>query len=196
MDRFPYAEINAPPSYADRSPKIWRPVVPFSIRGLSGRFDTEGLVDTGGVETILPMAIWDLVEPAHREGEAGELAAANGTTIPVKYGTVNLGIKLGRARHWWSALVGFTEARNESVLGDAGFDSLFRGLLPSTRQIPDGPSGQAAAEGLHAREVGHSVRSRVHRGSALSSTSLATVLIFLPRLNASIRSRNRTSSVR
>jgi hypothetical protein len=100
-------------------------MVPFSVRGLTGRIDAKALVDTGGIETLLPMAIWDEIEPAHRQGEIGKLEAANGTIIPVKYGTVDLGIKLGRTRYWWSALVGFTEARNESLLGDAGFMRYF-----------------------------------------------------------------------
>jgi predicted aspartyl protease len=125
MDRFPYVEIKVSPSYGDRSSIVWSPMVPFSIRGLSGRFDTAGLVDTGAVETVLPMSIWSDVEPAHRVGEESELLAANGSAIPVKYGTVDLGIKLGRTRYWWSALVGFTETRGESVLGDAAFMRYF-----------------------------------------------------------------------
>lgn len=121
MDRFAYTEIRSHPTYGDRSRSIWRPMVPISVRGLTGRIDVKALVDTGAIETLLPMSIWNEVEPAHREGEVGELAAANGTVILVKYGTVDLGIKLGKTHYWWSALVGFTEARNESVLGDAGF---------------------------------------------------------------------------
>ena len=50
MDRFPYLEIVADPSYADRSNRIWRPLVPYSVRGLSGRFDGKALVDTGANE--------------------------------------------------------------------------------------------------------------------------------------------------
>ena len=125
MDRFPYTEVRTTPSYADPESIVWRPIIPFSVRGLAGRLDTDGLVDTGGMETILPMSFWDAVEPAHRRGEFGELTAANGSAIPVKYGTVDLGIRLGRTSHWWSALVGFTESRDEPVLGDAGFMRYF-----------------------------------------------------------------------
>jgi hypothetical protein len=125
MDRFSYARYRANPSYADRSAFIWRPMVSFSVRGLEGRFDTKGLADTGAVETLLPMAIWGEVGPAHVPGEVGELTAANGAAFPVTYATVDLGIKLGRHRYWWSALVGFTDARDEAVLGDAGFMRYF-----------------------------------------------------------------------
>jgi hypothetical protein len=125
MDRFPYQDIEASPSYGDMSSVIWRPMVPFSIRGLSGREKTDGLVDTGACETLLPMEFWGLVEPAHREGEECDLVAANGTKIRVKYGTVDLGIRLGPKRHWWRAKVGFTKDRNESVLGDAAFMRYF-----------------------------------------------------------------------
>jgi hypothetical protein len=125
MERFSYEEIEARPSYADKRTSIWRPVIPFSVRGLSGRFDGKALVDTGASESLFPMDIWDEVEPAHVVGETGALEAANGTRIEVIYGTVDLGIKLGRKRFWWSAVVGFTKDRKEAVLGDAGFMRYF-----------------------------------------------------------------------
>jgi hypothetical protein len=125
MDRHPYERVRVSPSHADPVDHVWRPVVNLVIWGLSDRFDTKGLLDTGATETLLPMGLWDELEPAHVEGERGILAAANGTEIPVRYGTVDLGIVQGRRRHRWHAKVGFTSSRRDVVLGDAGFFRFF-----------------------------------------------------------------------
>ena len=121
MDAFRYQSLAAPPSYADPIPLIWRPVLPVAIFGLEGRFDTVALVDTGAIESIIPMSFWRFIDPAHRVGETATLQAANGTEFEVRYATVDLAIRLGHQVHRWSTLVGFAASRNEMVLGDAGF---------------------------------------------------------------------------
>lgn len=125
MERFSYIPQEMRPSYADRDGKVWRPMMPFDVEGLAGRFPLVGLVDSGATETLLPMDVRDHIDPAHREGEVGTLEGADGSEFGVWYGTVNLIVKLGRQRYRWGAVVGFTDAREEAVLGDAGFMRYF-----------------------------------------------------------------------
>jgi hypothetical protein len=125
--RFRYKPSVAEPSPADPDPLIWRPVMPIKIWGLGKRRTVEALVDTGAIETLLPMKIWKLVDPITRpdEEEDFELEAANGSKISVRYATVDLGFWIGRHRLRWGAKVAFTPDRDEAVLGDAGFFRYF-----------------------------------------------------------------------
>ena len=83
------------------------------------------LVDTGASETVIPLEFREQIEPAFRPGEVGELAAANGAVFPVRYGTIDLEIRPDKKQIRWSAKVAFTAARDEMVLGDAGFFRYF-----------------------------------------------------------------------
>lgn len=121
MDTIPYQKNACAPSFADPSPFVWRPMLPAYVFGFGRRLAAVALVDTGAVETVIPMTFWEPVKPAHREGEIGELSGADGSIFEVKYGTVDLAIRLGNDIHRWSAKVAFSEARDEMVLGDAGF---------------------------------------------------------------------------
>ena len=49
-----------------------RPVVPITLWGVGKRLNVEALVDTGASEIVLPMRIWDLVDPVFRPDETGE----------------------------------------------------------------------------------------------------------------------------
>jgi hypothetical protein len=120
MDAISYQKIACVPSFADPNPYVWRPMLPVYVYGFDHRLPAT-LVDTGATETVLPMAFWGRVSPAHREGEVGELSGADGSTFEVRYGTVDLAIRLGNDIHRWSAKVAFSDARDEMVLGDAGF---------------------------------------------------------------------------
>lgn len=121
METFPYQIYASDPTYGDTSEFYWRPMLLVTIFGISGRLDTIGLVDTGAVETVIPKDYWEEVEPAFRDGEEGELEAANGSSFSIKYGTVDLAIRLGDTVHRWSVKVGFSDERDELVLGDLGF---------------------------------------------------------------------------
>ncbi len=121
METFPYQWYGSNPTFGDPSEFYFRPMLLVTIFGISGRFDTIGLVDTGAVETVIPMDYWDEVEPVFRPGEEGELDSANGTPIFTKYGTVDIATQLGDIIYRWSVKVGFSNERDELVLGDLGF---------------------------------------------------------------------------
>src|SRR3954451_22112144 len=96
MDRFAYERIQTQATYADPVPFVYRPVVPLTIHGWTKDFSTKRILDTGSAETILPLWVWKhgLVDPLFRDDEIGELQAANRTTFLVRYGTVDLSIRL------------------------------------------------------------------------------------------------------
>lgn len=121
MESFSYQSLRAPPSYADRATEVWRPMMKVAIFCVTKSIATTALVDTGASETLILGAYWHEIDPAFREGETAKIEAANGTDIIVKYTTVDMAIKLKGKTHRWSTLVGFTEDREEMILGDAGF---------------------------------------------------------------------------
>ena len=121
MDAIPYQGIVCAPSFADPSPYVWRPMMPAYLFGHGRRLPALALVDTGAAETVIPMAFWEWIEPAHRRDEVGELSGADGSIFEVKYATVDPAVRLGNDIHRWSAKVAFSDARDEMVLGDAGF---------------------------------------------------------------------------
>ena len=121
METFPYQLYESEPTIADASKFYWRPMLPVRIFGLSASMDTIALVDTGAAETLIPLDYWDRVEPASRPGEEGTLLAANGTEILLKYGSIDLAIQIGNEVYRWGVKVGFSDGRDEMVLGDWGF---------------------------------------------------------------------------
>lgn len=125
MGLIKYQRINVDPSYADLAPFVMRPILPVALYGLRGRIEINALVDTGATETVVPMDVWNQIDPLFRPAEVGELTTANGGVFPVKYGTVDLEIRPDKKQIRWSAKVAFTEAREEMVLGDAGFFRYF-----------------------------------------------------------------------
>lgn len=122
-ERFPYRELVAPPTFADPEPRIFRPVIPITIFGRTRSFPTTGMIDTGCVETILPLSLFTggLVDPDFSANETGVIEALGGERITLLYGVVDLAIRLKHKTHRWRAIVGFTEARQDVILGDAGF---------------------------------------------------------------------------
>ena len=122
MDAIPYQPIAVPPSYADLSRTVWRPVLPVILFGPEARAETVALVDTGALETIIPLEYWEVLNPAHVIDEVSDdLEAANGTPIVVRYATIDMAVRLGKEVHRWHAKIGFSASRHEMVLGDAGF---------------------------------------------------------------------------
>ena len=97
MDAIPYQKqkIVCTPSFADPSPHVWRPMMPVYVFGFGRRLPTVALVDTGAVETVIPTDFWEPVDPAYRQGEVGELSGADASIFEVKYGTVDLAVRLG-----------------------------------------------------------------------------------------------------
>ncbi|MDR3632958.1 MAG: hypothetical protein P4L84_03925 [Isosphaeraceae bacterium] len=104
---------------------MWRPVVPLMVFGLSNRVTLTGILDTGSAETLLPVFLVEKIQPAFVAGESSLLQGPDGTLFPVKYGTVDLGIRLKRKTHRWYAKVGFQEGREEALLGHTGFLQFF-----------------------------------------------------------------------
>jgi len=121
METFPYQIYDDDPTFGDDSAFYRRPMLLVTIFGHSNRLDTIGLVDTGAVETVIPMDYRDEVEPHFHDGQEGHLEAANGSLIFVKYGTVDLATRIGDEVYRWSVKVGFSNERDELVLGDLGF---------------------------------------------------------------------------
>ena len=66
MARFKYVEYLVPPSPADPTPRVYRPIIPITFRGPGGEVRSEGLVDTGASVTLLPLAIWGQDYPGIR----------------------------------------------------------------------------------------------------------------------------------
>jgi len=125
MSLIRYQRTDVPPSFADPLPFVMRPILPVALYGLKGRIEVNALVDTGASETVIPLEFWEQIDPLFREGEVGDLTAANGAVFPVKYGTVDLEIRPDKKQIRWNAKVAFTAARDEMVLGDAGFFRYF-----------------------------------------------------------------------
>lgn len=121
METFPDQMDASDPTFGDPSPFDWRPMLLVTIFGHTNRLDTIGLVDTGAVETVIPLDYRDEVEPLFRDGEEIALEAANGSTISMRYGTVDLATRVDGEVYRWSAKVGFSNDRDELVLGDLGF---------------------------------------------------------------------------
>jgi len=120
--RFAYSEYDAPPSPADMSETVWRPMMKVRVAG-SARAATAslwGLLDTGAVECVLPRDMAEAIAPLWVTGDwflTGHGEAAD----RVEYGLVRLSITLGPEHIRWPAIVAFSKKRKDAIWGHAGF---------------------------------------------------------------------------
>lgn len=130
--RFPYLKYEraATSGGLGRSP-VYRPVIPFRVRGTTGDLSLFGLVDTGSDTTLLPLFVAERIG-VNPEPETGRYQAVGGQVVTVSYGVVELQIEDETGSLAWSARVAFLDNRTTALLGQSGFlerfDATFRGV--------------------------------------------------------------------
>ena len=110
--RFPYQATSPPGASAppSRAMVVWRPLVPIRAFGPTGRSRTFGLalLDTGSVDTILPLAAARSLAAPLRN--TGQIVRWRGVAYPVEFGDLELELADGTSTYRWMATVGFSPA--------------------------------------------------------------------------------------
>src|SRR5262245_2364372 len=136
MLRFPYLSeplSNPPPSLAAVATARWRPLVPVSVIGPSGkrRHFPRALLDPGADDTVFPIAVATLLAVTLRV-DTGHGLRWRGQAYPRRFGDVSFELSDGQQIWRWPAVIGFAAAPvRYPILGLAGclqyFDARFRG---------------------------------------------------------------------
>ena len=101
------------------------PIIPFRVISDQGDAVLYGLLDTGADETLLPMAIAEVLGVNLDPRNRGTVLSASGE-MSVVYGDISLEIGRGRARYRWHTTVGFlSQPLEEALLGHRGFLQYF-----------------------------------------------------------------------
>ena len=144
--RKPYMPAVAPRPILSRGGSLfhYRPVISVRLTGPSGDRASDGLLDTGSDETILPEHLANSIG-VDLTGAAERQVDLVGRPAPVRcrYSSVQLQITDGlRETYEWTALVAFAATRlRHSLLGQSGFleffDVEFRGADREVVLIPN-----------------------------------------------------------
>lgn len=137
MLRFPYQDEPlsgpAPPSLPPSAAVRWRPLVPVTIIGPTGkrRVFPRAVLDPGADDTIFPLAVAGLIGAALRP-DGGHSLRWRGQGYSLQFGDVELELSDGTQIQRWSAVVGFSPAPlRYAILGLCGclqyFDARFLG---------------------------------------------------------------------
>src|SRR5262245_29869745 len=137
MLQFPYQAEPlggpAPPSLPSTATTRWRPLIPVSILGPSGRhrFFPRALLDPGADDSVFPIALASLLS-VRLLADSGHALRWRGQSHPLRFGHVDLELSAGSLVYHWSATIGFSAASiRYPILGLAGclqfFDARFRG---------------------------------------------------------------------
>src|SRR5262245_22230761 len=122
-----------PPSLSATATVRWRPLVPISVIGPTGkrRFFPRGLLDPGADDTVFPFAVAALLGVTLRT-DGGHGLRRRGQAFSLRFGDVSLEMSDGRQFWRWPAIIGLSSAPvRYPILGLAGclqfFDARFRG---------------------------------------------------------------------
>ncbi len=137
MLRFPYQDEplshSPPPSLPATATVRWRPLVPVTIIGPTGkrRFFPRALVDPGADDTVFPLAIAGLIDVVLRP-DSGHGLRWRGQGYSLRFGDVTLELNDGQEICQWPAIIGFSQAPlRYPILGICGclqfFDARFLG---------------------------------------------------------------------
>ena len=137
MLRFPYQDEPLtnppPPSLPALATVRWRPLVPVTIFGPTGkrRFFPRALLDPGADDTVFPLPIAGLLGVALL-ADGGHGLRWRGQGYSLRFGDVALELSDGLEVWQWSAIVGFSQAPiRYPILGICGclqfFDARFLG---------------------------------------------------------------------
>ncbi|MCY2991982.1 MAG: hypothetical protein NTY19_29500 [Planctomycetota bacterium] len=146
--RFPYLDeplyASPPPSLPDDARRRWRPLIPLSVQGPTGRSVVFGraLVDPGADDTILPLDIAELLDVPFYPTTTHSLRW-RGQRHLLRYGDVTLELADDEGHVLaWPAIVAFTVAPvRYPLLGICGclefLNATFRGAERSTELQPN-----------------------------------------------------------
>ena len=137
MLRFPYQDEpltgRPPPSLPASASVRWRPLVPVTIIGPTGkrRIFSRAVVDPGADDTIFPLAVSSLTDVTLRV-DTGHSLRWRGQGFSLRFGDVELELTDGVETCRWPAVVGFSLAPlRYPILGLSGclqfFDARFLG---------------------------------------------------------------------
>jgi hypothetical protein len=144
--RMPYMPALAPRPVLSRGGSLfhYRPIIPVRLLGPGGDRATDGLLDAGSDETILPDHLAghigvDLTGATERQVDL----VGRPAPVPCRYTSVRLQITDGvRETYEWTAVVGFASTPlRYGILGHGGcleyFDAEFRGADREVVLIPN-----------------------------------------------------------
>jgi hypothetical protein len=137
MQRFPYQDEplsgRPPPSLPPSATVRWRPLVPVSIIGPTGkrRVFSRAVLDPGADDTVFPLAVVGLIDVTLRP-DSGHRVRWRGQGYSLRFGDVELELSDGTEVRRWPAVVGFSVAPlRYPILGISGclqfFDARFLG---------------------------------------------------------------------
>jgi hypothetical protein len=137
MMEFPYQDEPLrgppPPSLAATATVRWRPLVPVTVLGATGkgRFFPRAVLDPGADDTVFPLAVIGLLGVAMR-ADSGHGLRWRGQGYALRFGDVALELNDGLQVWRWPAVVGFSQAPlRYPILGIGGclqfFDARFLG---------------------------------------------------------------------
>lgn len=143
--RFPYREyVSQLPGSTDYR-LILRPVITIRVAGSKSQARWDALVDTGADETLLPLAMADLLGVELDDEVTSFAAGISGDRLTIHYGDVEFQIVGDGDVVSWKALVGFVEFGSSEdeviVLGHGGcldyFSARFDGENAELELLPN-----------------------------------------------------------
>jgi hypothetical protein len=122
-----------PPSLPGTATVRWRPLVPVTIIGPTGRrrFFARAVLDPGADDTVFPVAVAGLLTVPFRT-DTGHGLRCRGQAYSLRFGDVELELSDGSQDWRWPAVIAFSQAPlRYPILGLSGclqyFDARYRG---------------------------------------------------------------------
>jgi hypothetical protein len=112
-----------------------RPLLISSVIGPHGTDAVEGRLDTGSDETLFSARLAARIGVDLRNAPLGQITAADGSVVSIRYAQVTLQITDGKERREWPAWVGFSAAIRRPLFGFAGFLQFFTATFHGDREL-------------------------------------------------------------
>ncbi len=127
--KFEYQSYPIDPSPELPQGRLYRPMVPVRVKGLTGSITFLALLDTGADATLLPRSLGEAIGVRIDESRHSLATGIGGEQLVVHLGDVGLEVSTGEERYrWWTAVgfAAFPHPEDEiAILGHAGVLNLF-----------------------------------------------------------------------
>lgn len=131
---FRYRSYDVQPIPGQSEDRVFRPVIPIQVRGLTGSASILGMLDTGADITLLPAELLPLIGTKFDLDQSVQISGVGGEPLTVQFAKVELSLNYRAELYRWTAQVGFLEGRTVALLGHAGFLDFFSATFNGDRK--------------------------------------------------------------